>query len=212
LKFSATLILMNVAAVTASVAVFVYTADSGVLASCTSRYHLMVDCDVPRAAVFGWLPHVILLLFTVTALVFTLTALYRFSIAPFFLFMIATIIFCVGFDLLFQLPIKNFSRLFSSTFNLTTAVIFLSFVFVIVITPFNVSLYRQFLVAMMQSYLARDAAFLFYLGVQWSYAGMTSLYLMFVTFSFGAFTIHIMSIAGVLRRSRELFEKNAVAK
>jgi hypothetical protein len=41
---------------------------------------------------------------------------------------------------------------------------------------------------------------------------MTSLYLMFVAFSFGAFTIHIMSIAGVLRRSRELIEGDLIAK
>jgi hypothetical protein len=211
-KFSATLVLMNIAAATASVAVFAYTATTWGLASCTSRYYLIVDCAVPHAAFFSWLSHVILLLSTISALVYTSTALYRFSIAPFFLFMIATMIFCVGFDLVFQLPIKNFARLFGSTFNLSTAVIFLSFVFVILITPLDVRLWRQFLAAMVQSYLARDAAFLFYIGAQWSYAGMTSLYLMFVAFSFGAFTIHIMSIAGVLRRSRELFEKNAVAK
>jgi len=199
----AALVLMNLATATASIALFVFLADVLDLAGCASSY-LTVACDVPPAQAFQWSSHLALLLVAAAALVVTLTVLYRFSIAPFFLFMIGTLIFCVGFDMVFHLPVKNFPRLFSSTFNLTSFVIFFSFVFIIAITPFDARLYGRFFGAMMQSYVARDIAFLFYVAVQWLYGGMTSLYLMFVAFSFGAFTIHIMSSAGILRRSGEL--------
>jgi hypothetical protein len=200
--FSA-LVLMNIAAVVVSAALFALLADAMDLATCSSSY-LTVTCDIPRAGDFQWSAHVILLLIAAASLITTVMALYRFSIAPFFMFMLATLIFCLGFDLIFHLPVKNLSRLFSSTFNLASFIIFFSFIFMIAITPFNVAVYRLFFTAMMQSYLARDLAFLFYVAIQWVYIGMTSLYLMFVAFSFGAFTIHIMSIAVILRRSGEL--------
>jgi hypothetical protein len=140
----------------------------------------------------------------------SLAVLYKYSIAPFALFMIAVLIFCVGFDLIFQLPVKNFSRLFSSTFNLTSFIFFFSFIFVIAITPVNARLLGGFFGSMMLSYLAQDVAYLFYVAIQWAYIGMTSLYLMFVAFSFGAFTIHMMSIAGILQRSGKLRADNAM--
>jgi hypothetical protein len=199
----AALILMNIVTRAAGTVLFVFLADFGRLADCASSL-LGITCDVPRAQAFAGSPHVVLLLAAVAAFIVSMAILYKYSIAPFALFMIAVLIFCLGFDLIFQLPVKNFSRLFSSTFNLTSFIIFFSFVFVIAITPFNARLSWRFLGSMMQSYLAQDVAFLFYVAVQWAYIGMTSLYLMFVAFSFGAFTIHMMSIAAILRRSGEL--------
>jgi hypothetical protein len=205
------LILMNVATRAVGTAVFLFLAHGLDLAPCASSY-LGVNCDIPRAQGFAWPPHLILLVAAAAAFVVSLTAGYRLPVAPFSLFMFAVLVFCVGFDLIFQLPVRNFSRLFSSTFNLTSFIIFFSFVFVIAITPFNARLYWRFLGAMLQSYIAQDLAFLFYIAVQWVYVGMTSLYLMFVAFSFGAFTIHIMSIAGILRRSGELRSDDAVPR
>jgi hypothetical protein len=205
----ATLVLMNLASVTLSIVVFVYIAEAMKLGKCVSSYAAFA-CDIERAQGFQWMPYLILLAAAVAALVVTLLFLYRLSIAPFFLFMIATLMFCVGFDMIFQLPVRNFSRLFSSTYNLTTVVVFFSFLFMMVIVRFEMRLGWRFFGAMMQSYLMRDLAFLFYAAVQGLYAGMTSLYLMFVAFAFGAFTIHIMSIAGILRRSAELRDPEAI--
>jgi hypothetical protein len=199
----AALILMNIFALIIGAAFFDYAADALGIASCVSS-KWTVDCEIPRGQVFEWWPHVNLLALAILAFGVTRTYLYRFSIAPFSLLMIVLLIFCLGFDLILQLPVKNFSRLFSSTFNLTSFIIFLSFIFIVAITPYDWRLGWRFMGGMIQSYLARDLAFLLYAAVQQEYLGMTSLYLMFVAFSFGAITIHIMSIAGILRRSGEL--------
>jgi hypothetical protein len=195
---------LNVAALVVGTALFAFLVGVLGVASCVSSLLIMV-CEVPPAPAFEQWPHLSLLLTAVTAWVASRMVLYRRSIAPFFLFVIAMLIFCVGFDVIFQLPVRNFSRLLSSTFNLTSFIIFLSFSFIIAIVPYEWRLRWRFIGAMMQSYLGRDLAFLFYVVVQREYIGMTSLYLMFVAFSFGAITIHIMSIAGILRRSGELW-------
>ena len=51
------------------------------------------------------------------------------------------------------------------------------------------------------SYISRDLAFVLFLAIQPYYPGMTALYLMFTVYSFGAFTIHIMSVAGIIGAS-----------
>jgi hypothetical protein len=203
------LVLMNLVTVTLSIELFDYATGVLKLGKCVSSYAALA-CDIERTQDIQWLPYLVLLAAAVAALAVTLMFLYRLSVAPFFLFMIATLVFCVSFDLIFQLPVRNFSRLFSSTYNLTTVVVvFFSFLFVMAIARFEMRLGWRFFGAMMQSYLMRDIAFVFYAAVQGLYAGMTSLYLMFVAFAFGAFTIHIMSIAGVLRRSSELRDADA---
>jgi len=179
------------------------------LGNCVSSYATL-SCDLVREPVFLWPPYIILLVAALAALAATSILLFRFSTAPFFFFMIATLLFCLVFDMILQLPVRNFSRLFSSTFNLTTVVMFFSFLFMMVITRFEIRLGWRFFAAMMQSYLMRDAAFAFYASVQGLYAGMTALYLLFVAFAFGAFTIHIMSIAGIWRRSAELRDDGAI--
>jgi hypothetical protein len=202
------LVLMNLATVMLSIVLFVYMAETLKLGRCVASYATF-SCDLRRAPDFQWWPYLILLAAAVAALAVTLLLLFRFSTAPFFLFMIATLMFCVGFDMIFQLPVRNFSRLFSSTYNLTTVVVFFSFLFMMVIVRFEMRLGWRFFGAMIQSYVTRDVAFLFYASVQGLYAGMTALYLMFVAFAFGAFSIHIMSIAGILRRSAELRDDGA---
>jgi len=203
------LVLVNLATAVLSIVPFIYMIEVLKLGNCVSSYAIL-SCDLVREPVFQLPPYIILLVAALAALAVTSVFLLRFSTAPFFLFMIATLLFCLGFDMVFQLPVRNFSRLFSSTFNLTTVVMFFSFLFMMVITRFEITLGWRFFGAMMQSYLMRDVAFLFYAAVQGSYAGMTALYLMFVAFAFGAFTIHIMSIAGIWRRSAELRDDGAI--
>jgi hypothetical protein len=203
------LVLLNLATAVLSMVPFIYMAGVLKLGDCVSSYATL-SCDLVREPVFQWPSYIVLLVAALAALAVTSIFLLRFSTAPFFLFMIATLLFCLGFDMIFQLPVRNFSRLFSSTFNLTTVVIFFSFLFMMVITRFEITLGWRFFGAMMQSYLMRDAAFLFYAAVQGRYAGMTALYLMFVAFAFGAFTIHIMSIAGIWHRSAELRDDGVI--
>jgi hypothetical protein len=199
---------MNLVTVTLSIELFVYSAAVLKLGKCVSSYGTLA-CDIYRTQDIQWLPYLVLLAVAVIAFIVTWVFFSRHSAAPFFLFMIATLVFCAGFDMIFHLPVRNFSRLFSSTYNLTTVVVFFSFFFMMVIVRFDIHLGWRFFGAMMQSYLVRDVAFIFYAAVQGLYAGMTSLYLMFVAFAFGAFTIHIMSIAGILRRSAELRDAEA---
>jgi hypothetical protein len=204
-----TLILFNALVLLLSNALFVFLPDRLGLSSCDPSV-LVVKCEVERSQTFEWLPHLILFLTAAIAFVASLTVVRRFPIALFFLFMTAVLVFSAGFDLIFQLPVKNFSRLLSSTFNLTSFVLFCSFAFVIAITPPNPRLKWRFYFAIIQSYAARDLAFVFYLAVQSSYVGMTSMYLLFVIFSFGMFTIHIMSVSGILQRSAELRGQEAM--
>jgi hypothetical protein len=204
----AALVLMNLVTVTLSIELFVYSVGLLKLGQCASSYGTL-SCDIYRTQDIHWLPYLVLLTAAVTALIATLMFFSRQSAMPFFLFMIVILMFCTCFDLTFQLPVRNFSRLFGSTYNLTTVVVFFSFLFMMVIVRFDTHLGWRFFGAMMQSYLMRDVAFVFYAAVQGLYAGMTSLYLMFVAFAFGAFTIHIMSIAGILRRSAELRDTEA---
>lgn len=203
------LVLVNLAAAVLSIVPFIYMIGALRLGNCVSSYATL-SCDLVREPVFLWPPYIILLVAALAALAATSILLFRFSTAPFFFFMIATLLFCLVFDMILQLPVRNFSRLFSSTFNLTTVVMFFSFLFMMVITRFEIRLGWRFFAAMMQSYLMRDAAFAFYASVQGLYAGMTALYLLFVAFAFGAFTIHIMSIAGIWRRSAELRDDGAI--
>jgi hypothetical protein len=203
------LILINALALLGSNALFILLPDGFGLISCDPSV-FVVKCEVWRSQTFEWLPHLILFLTAVIAFITTLTIVRRLPIALFFLFMTTVLLFSVGFDLVFQLPVKNFSRLLSSTFNLTSFVLFCSFAFVIAITPSNPRLKWRFCGAIIQSYAARDMAFAFYLAVQSSYVGMTSMYLLFVMFSFGMFTIHIMSISGILQRSAALRDQGAV--
>ena len=188
---------------------FDYATEALKLGKCVS-YYAILACDIYRTQDIQWSPYLVLLAVALAVLVVTSMFFRRLSAAPFFLFMTATLVFCTGFDMIFQLPVRNFSRLFSSTYNLTTVVVFFSFLFIMVIVRFEMRLGWRFFGAMMQSYLVRDIAFIFYAAVQGLYAGMTSLYLMFVAFAFGAFTIHIMSIAGILRRSAELRDTEVI--
>lgn len=203
------LVLVNLAMAVLSIVPFIYMVEVLKLGNCVSSYATL-SCDLVREPAFQWPPYIILLIAALAALAITLIFLFRFSTGPFFLFMIVTLLFCLVFDMTFQLPVRNFSRLFSSTFNLTTVVVFFSFLFMMAIMRFEIRLGWRFFGAMMQSYLMRDAAFVFYAAVQGLYAGMTSLYLMFVAFAFGAFTIHIMSIAGIWRRSAQLRDDGAI--
>jgi len=203
------LVLVNLVTAVLSIVPFIYMVGVLKLGNCFSSYATL-SCDLVREPVFQWTPYIIMLVAALAAVAVTSIFLFRFSTAPFSLFMIGTLLFCLVFDMIFQLPVRNFSRLFSGTFNLTTVVAFFSFLFMMVITRFETRLGWRFFGAMMQSYLMRDVAFLFYAAVQGLYAGMTALYLMFVAFAFGAFTIHIMSIAGIWRRSAELRDDGAI--
>ena len=196
-------ICLNVAFVAFSVWLFAFLTDTTGISDCVSA-GFSIHCEILRPDGFGWPAHLVVLLASLAALILIRTVFTSFAAVPFFALAGATLIFCSGFDLLFNLPVKNFSQLFSETFNLLSFVIFLSFSFAIAITPGDLRMFPRFLAAMLQSYVTRDLVFLFYVGIQGHYPGMTGLYLLFVVYSFGAFTIHIMSVAGVVRRSGRL--------
>jgi hypothetical protein len=204
------LVTANVVTAALSIALYAIAVETLGLGSCASSY-VTLSCDLVREPTFQLSPHVVLLGAALTVLAVTSIFLVRLSIAPFLFLMIAALLLCLSFDTIFQLHVKNFSRLFSSTFNLTTLVMFFSFLFMMVIMRFEIRLGRRFIGAMLQSYFTRDVAFLFYAAVQGAYIGMTALYLLFIAFAFGAFTIHIMSIAGICRHSARLRNMGAAA-
>jgi len=203
LAVRAGVVALNIAMVALSVWLFSLLANSIGIARCTSSLFLL-SCDIPRLQTFDWPANVALLSLCLICVFLFQTVLKPYSTAPFFLLAAALMIFCSVFDMIFQLPVRNFVRLFGETFNLLSLVIFLSFTFVAVIVPADVRLYPHWLWAMLQSYIARDLIFLFYIGAQWRYLGMTALYLLFLAYSFGAFSIHIMSVGRVISQGGRL--------
>ncbi|MBR0778620.1 hypothetical protein JQ625_27640 [Bradyrhizobium diazoefficiens] len=197
------LVVVNLVTAALSIEPYATAVEALGLGSCVSDY-VTLSCDLVREPAFQWSSHLVLLGAALAVLAVTSIGLIRLSIAPFLFLMIAALLFCLSFDMAFQLHVKNFSRLFSSTFNLTTLVMFFSFLFMMVIMRFEIRLGWRFIGAMLQSYFTRDVAFLFYAAVQGAYIGTTALYLLFIAFAFGAFTIHIMSIAGICRHSARL--------
>ena len=183
-----------------SIELFVWLTDVLGLADCLSNL-LTLSCELPRPGLFGWPAHLAVFVLSLGIVALFTTRLRRYSSALFFLLSAGTLGFCCVFDFVLQLPVRNFSRLFTQTFNLLSFVIFLSFLFAIVIVTPNMRLVYRTVGAMLQSYIARDLAFVLYLAVQPWYPGMTALYLMFTVYSFGAFTIHIMSVAGIIGAS-----------
>lgn len=196
----AILVAIALAFLTLSIELFVFLAHVLDVATCSSTL-LTLSCEVPKPVDFGLPAHFTVLFLSLAVAALFLTRLRGFSTAVFFLLSAGTLGFCGVFDLVMQLPVKNFSQLFTQSFNLLSFVIFLSFVFGIVIVSPDIRLVRRFAGAMLQSYLTRDLAFLLYLAVQPWYPGMTALYLLFTVYSFGAFTIHIMSLAGIIGAS-----------
>ena len=195
------LVAISSAVLMLSIELFVLLADVFDVGACSSAV-LTLSCEVPRPGDFGWPAHLAVVVLSLGLATLFLTRLRGSSSALFFLLSAGTLGFCGAFDFVAQLPVKNFSKLFTQSFNLLSFVIFLSFLFAIVIVVPDMRLVRRAVAAMLQSYIARDLAFLLYLAVQPWFPGMTALYLMFTVYSFGAFTIHIMSVAGIMAASR----------
>lgn len=121
-----------------------------------------------------------------------------YAIYPFLNFIFYGAVACILFDLFAEMPVKNFGPLYSAMFNSINAVIALSFLFFLTLVPPSLKAFLWFPLAAIVSYGQAVIGFSLYFWLQEGFLGATSIYIGFLIYAFGVFSIHIMSVVALV--------------
>ena len=168
------------------------------LSTCTGLF-LNFSCALPNFANFGPRFYTAIFASALVAMIIFRIIFIKNPIYPFLQLMI-TIIFTLSlFDLIFGYSVKNINQLYSSSYNVIDLVMIINFLILIVLGIFNKAL---ILISVFLSFFAKFFSFLV-LYVMLSYAdGTLGLFLIFLTFSFGALTPHLMALCMAFQTER----------
>jgi hypothetical protein len=109
--------------------------------------------------------------------------------APFAMFLSGLLILCTAFDLVFGLNAHNMSAVYSSTVNTFTYILMFTFLVMVLIREYDP---LAFLVSVAGSFTVKVLAFTALGLLLPGLPGATGMFMLFVTYSFAAFGIHLM--------------------
>lgn len=118
--------------------------------------------------------------------------------APFMLLVLYLVLGCALVDAIFERPLLAADQIITDTLNVLSFVVALSLFFVAMVAPYNSALALRYVVACATSFAARDLSFLIFLAIKAAFPGTLALFLLFFLYSFGCFTIHLMSVASAI--------------
>ncbi|MBC7583081.1 MAG: hypothetical protein H7316_04970 [Tardiphaga sp.] len=104
----------------------------------------------------------------------------------------------IGWDVLMQLPVLNSAKIINDTENILSFVIFGSFVLMLAILRKRRVGLGTFVVASLVSYAVKIVMMMVFLDISGNVMGATELYLLYVAYAFGTFTVHIMTVSGIV--------------
>ncbi len=121
---------------------------------------------------------------------------------PFVAVMATLGLFAISYDTLIGLPIVGEARIVNDTMNVLQAIILASFILTfLVLRRLELPLMRV-VAAVALSLAAKTTALVLFVSVQRAIGGAAELVLLFALYAFGAFSLHLMAIAGLVRHAR----------
>jgi hypothetical protein len=102
----------------------------------------------------------------------------------------------LAWDFLFQNPIIHGPKIVNDTLNILGAVIAASFVMIALLVRDQPYSLARFTVAVALSFGVKTLSSVAYVSLSQTLFGVTELFLLYVVYSFGSFTIHLMTICG----------------
>lgn len=174
--------------------------------ACTANF-LSVSCAFPKDTIGPVQSYALL-----AALVTTVLVVFRFFgrgsiLYPFLTMMGIICLGTLGFDVLFQQPVINSPKIINDTINILGAVIAASFVLLLVILrhqPYGLpSLVRAAAI----SYGVKIVSVTFFIAVSRDIYGATELFLLYIVYAFGSFSLHLMTISGFIGTTPVAIEK-----
>jgi hypothetical protein len=114
-------------------------------------------------------------------------------------FLALTIILCssaVLWDCIFLRPIIHGPKIINDTLNILGAVIAASFVLVLALVRDRLYSLRRLAIAVAASFGVKTLSSLAYVALSSTLFGVTELFLLYVIYSFGSFTVHLMTLCG----------------
>lgn len=166
---------------------------------CQGNY-LTIQCEMPADTVEAAVNYIpLLILFVVVASLMG----WRSPNAVALPFIILTALLCIAvmtWDLIARQPVIHSSKIVNDTINILGAVIAASFALLIVLCRgIAFSLSRLALAAGL-SYVLTVASVMSFVELSGIVYGATELFLLYVTYAFGSFTLHLMTVCGFVRR------------
>ena len=122
-------------------------------------------------------------------------------------FLALTIILCssaVLWDCVFQRAVLHGPKIVNDSLNILGAVIAASFVLIVVLIrdrPFSL---RKLAVAVALSFGVKALSSVAYVSLSSTLFGATELFLLYVIYSFGSFTVHLMTVCGFISSVSEM--------
>lgn len=104
----------------------------------------------------------------------------------------------IGWDVLLQRPVLNSAKIINDTENILSFVIFASFVLLLAILRKRRFGLGTIVVAFLVSFTVKIVMMMVFLDISGNVMGATELYLLYVAYAFGTFTVHIMTVSGVV--------------
>ncbi|WP_265562224.1 hypothetical protein [Sphingomicrobium arenosum] len=110
-------------------------------------------------------------------------------------------LFTIGYDALARQPIINSVKIVNDTINILGAVIAASFALLLVILRRHGWPLGALVRAVVASYAIKVASVAMFLSVMGAVHGATELFLLYIFYAFGAFSLHLMTISDFIART-----------
>jgi hypothetical protein len=120
----------------------------------------------------------------------------------------------IGYDLLLDRPIINSEKIVNDTVNILGSVIAASFTLLLVILRHQNYSPLVLAKSACASYAIKVVSVTFFVGVSSGIHGATELYLLYVVYAFGAFSLHLMTVCGFIAKTaaaKPVLQKVSVA-
>jgi peptidoglycan/LPS O-acetylase OafA/YrhL len=123
---------------------------------------------------------------------------------PFLALMAGVALLALCYDGLFALPILHEARIVNDTMNVLGFVIFASFFLTFATVPQSTGATMNVLTAVVVSFGVKVATMCAFWSLQAHMMGASELFVLFVLYAFGAFSIHLMTVSSLVRRIEPL--------
>lgn len=121
---------------------------------------------------------------------------------PFLVTLCVLALFALGFDTLLARPVIHGAKIINDTMNVLSFVILASFMLTFLMARNEGLSPLRVLVAVASSYSVKVVGLSAFAAVQGQLMGATELFFLYVIYAFGVFTIHIMTVSGLLMSLR----------
>lgn len=167
---------------------------------CAVRF-LSLGCAYPADSGYSAVTYAILAAVMVAMVAVTSVFLRENVVTPFFQLMGAIGIGVICYDMLFHRPVLTSTKIINDTENILSFVIFASFTLTLIILRNGRVPLHGIALAGLASYSIKVVMMFIFLSMSARVMGATELYMLYVAYAFGTFTIHIMTISALVARA-----------